>query len=112
VSLLGLASPRGQIPQRAAHATRHDHDVGGGLLPGNDAAEALVVAEAVIGVASDVIVDTDLAGLFRRADAALYIAKRAGRDQVALLESDDDSVLHPSSTVRKSVTRVWHAVIG
>jgi hypothetical protein len=54
-----------------------------------------------------VIVDTDLAGLFRRADAALYVAKRAGRDQVALLESDEDDVLSGSaSTVRTSPTRV------
>jgi len=98
------------------------------ILPGADAAEAVVVAESVrrafarsaafvnglavgatvsIGVASDVIVETDLAGLFRRADAALYIAKRAGRDKVALLESDDDSALPgTSSIVRTSPTRV------
>jgi diguanylate cyclase (GGDEF)-like protein len=98
------------------------------ILPGADAAEALIVAEAVrrafarsaafvnglavgatvsVGVATDIIVDTDLAGLFRRADAALYVAKRAGRDQVALLESDDDSILpRAGSTVRTSPTRV------
>jgi diguanylate cyclase (GGDEF)-like protein len=98
------------------------------ILPGADAAEAVLVAEAVrcafaraaafvnglavgatvsIGVASDVIVETDLAGLFRRADAALYVAKRAGRDKVALLESEDDSIMPgSSSTIRTSPTRV------
>ena len=95
------------------------------ILPGADAAAAVEAAEAVrrafwraaafvnglavggtvsVGVASDVEVDTDLSGLFRRADAALYVAKRGGRDQVALLESDDDKVL-PGSTVRTSPTR-------
>jgi diguanylate cyclase (GGDEF)-like protein len=98
------------------------------ILPGADAAEAVLVAESVrcafaraaafvnglavgatvsIGVASDVIVETDLAGLFRRADAALYVAKRAGRDKVALLESEDDSIMPgSSSTIRTSPTRV------
>jgi diguanylate cyclase (GGDEF)-like protein len=95
------------------------------ILPGADAAAAVEAAEAVrrafaraaafvnglavggtvsVGVASDVEVDTDLSGLFRRADAALYVAKRGGRNQVALLESDDDQVL-PGSTVRTSPTR-------
>ena len=95
------------------------------ILPGADAAAAVEAAEAVrrgfsraaafvnglavggtvsVGVASDVEVDTDLSGLFRRADAALYVAKRGGRNQVALLESDDDRVLR-GSTVRTSPTR-------
>jgi len=95
------------------------------ILPGADATAAVEAAEAMrrafsraaafvnglavggtvsVGVASDVEVDTDLSGLFRRADAALYVAKRGGRDQVALLESDDDNVL-PGSTVRTSPTR-------
>ena len=95
------------------------------ILPGADAAAAVEAAEAVrrafsraaafvnglavggtvsVGVASDVEVDTDLSGLFRRADAALYVAKRGGRNQVAFLESDDDNVL-PGSTVRTSPTR-------
>jgi len=95
------------------------------ILPGADSAAAVEAAEAVrrafaraaafvnglavggtvsVGVASDVEVDTDLSGLFRRADAALYVAKRGGRNQVALLESDDDKVL-PGSTVRTSPTR-------
>lgn len=89
------------------------------ILPGADAAAAvrrafsraaafvngLAVGGTVsVGVASDVEVDTDLSGLFRRADAALYVAKRGGRNQVAFLESDDDNVL-PGSTVRTSPTR-------
>ncbi len=88
------------------------------ILPGADArASAVEIAEAVrrafarsaafvnglavgatvsVGVASDVEVDTDLSGLFRRADAALYVAKRAGRNQVALLEPDDPEGAPPA----------------
>jgi len=66
-----------------------------------------VGATVSVGVATDIIIDTDLAGLFPRADTALYVAKRAGRDQVALLESDDDSILpRAGSTVCTSPTRV------
>lgn len=66
-----------------------------------------VGATVSVGVASGVDVDTDLSGLFRRADAALYIAKRAGRDQVALVESDDDMVFPgAASTVRTSPSRL------
>jgi diguanylate cyclase (GGDEF)-like protein len=97
------------------------------ILPGVDATAAVVAAEALrrafarsaafvnglaigatvsVGVASDVEVDTDLSGLFRRADAALYVAKRAGRNQVALLESDDQRVLPAGSTIRTSPSRL------
>jgi diguanylate cyclase (GGDEF)-like protein len=66
-----------------------------------------VGATCSIGVASGVDVDTDLSGLFRRADAALYTAKRAGRNQVALFESDDDMVFPDTrSTVRTSPSRL------
>jgi diguanylate cyclase (GGDEF)-like protein len=97
------------------------------ILPGADAAVAVQAAEAVrrgfgrsaafvnglavgatvsVGVATDTDVDLDLSGLFRRADAALYVAKRAGRDQVALLESDDDKVLPVSTAaIRTSPSR-------
>ena len=97
------------------------------ILPGTDAAEATEAAEAVrrafahsaafvnglavgatvsVGVASDIDVDTDLSGLFRRADAALYVAKRGGRDQVAILDPEDVHVLRQSrTTVRTSPTR-------
>ena len=98
------------------------------ILPGADAVEAVEAAEAVrrafgrsaafvnglavgatvsVGVASDTDVDMDLSGLFRRADAALYVAKRGGRDQVALLECDDDKLLPGSSAaIRTSPTRL------
>jgi diguanylate cyclase (GGDEF)-like protein len=94
------------------------------ILPGIDAKRAVAAAERVrrafsnagafvnglavgatvsVGVASDTDVDADLSGLFRRADAALYVAKRAGRDRVAILESDEN--VFPGTTVRSSPTR-------
>ena len=98
------------------------------ILPGANAATAVEAAEAVrrafgrsaafvnglavgatvsVGVASEMDVDTELSSLFRRADAALYIAKRAGRNQVALLESDNDKGQPgSSSTVRTSPSRL------
>ncbi|HUU24534.1 MAG TPA: GGDEF domain-containing protein [Methyloceanibacter sp.] len=97
------------------------------ILPGADVATAVKVAESArrafarsaafvnglavgatvsVGVASDVEVDTDLGGLFRRADAALYVAKCAGRNQVAYLEWDDQRVLPPGSAVRTSPSRL------
>jgi hypothetical protein len=41
----------------------------------------------------DAGVGGDLNALFRRADAALYMAKRAGRDRVELLGPDDANPL-------------------
>jgi diguanylate cyclase (GGDEF)-like protein len=97
------------------------------ILPGVDGEAAVEEAEAVrrafgrsaafvnglavgatvsVGVAAGVEVDSDLSGLFRRADAGLYVAKRAGRNQVALLSSDDQRVLPGSSTVRTSPSRL------
>jgi len=95
------------------------------ILPGADAETAMAAAERVrcafaraaafvqglavgatvsIGVASDTDVDEDLSGLFRRADAALYVAKRGGRDQVAFLDAVDDGGL-PEAAIRTSPTR-------
>lgn len=50
-----------------------------------------VGATVSVGAASDVGVTGDLNALFRRADAALYVAKRAGRNRVELLRPDDAS---------------------
>lgn len=83
------------------------------ILPGADPLEAVGTGEAVrrafansaafvdglpvgatvsVGAASDVGVAGDLNALFRRADAALYVAKRAGRNRVELLRPHDASL--------------------
>jgi len=70
-----------------------------------------VGATVSVGVATDTEVDADLSNLFRRADAALYIAKRAGRNQVAFLESDEDMVVAAQCTaLRTSPSRLRPAV--
>jgi diguanylate cyclase (GGDEF)-like protein len=98
------------------------------ILPGAEANTAVEAAERVrrafsrsaafvnglavgatvsVGVASDTDVDANLSGLFRRADAALYVAKRAGRNQVALLEAEDDMILPGArAAIRTSPTRL------
>ncbi|MBK5198670.1 MAG: GGDEF domain-containing protein [Methyloceanibacter sp.] len=97
------------------------------ILPGADPMEAAGVAEAVrrafaksaafvdglpvgatvsVGAASVAEIDGDLNALFRRADAALYIAKRAGRNRVELLGPEDGSpVAEVEVAVRSSLRK-------
>jgi diguanylate cyclase (GGDEF)-like protein len=84
------------------------------ILPGADPLKATGAAEAVrhafaksaafvnglpvgatvsVGVAWDESVTGDLSALFRRADAALYVAKRSGRNRIEMLGPDDASPL-------------------
>jgi len=96
------------------------------ILPGADPLEAACAGEAVrhafassgafvdglpvgatvsVGAASDVGVAGDLNALFRRADAALYVAKRAGRNRVELLGPDDASPLAEVEAVVRAARR-------
>jgi len=88
------------------------------ILPGADPASAVASAEAVrrafaksaafvdglplgatvsVGAASDLDLHSDLNALFRRADAALYVAKRGGRDRVEFLAPEDDAMFEPTA---------------
>ncbi len=93
------------------------------ILPGADPASAVKAADAVrhafansaafvdglpvgatvsVGAASDQDLHSDLNALFRRADAALYMAKRGGRDRVEFVAPEDTSVCEPAGAIIRS----------
>jgi diguanylate cyclase (GGDEF)-like protein len=97
------------------------------ILPGADASSAVRAAEAVrrafaksaafidglpvgatvsVGAATDPDLHSDLNALFRRADAALYAAKRGGRNRVEYLGPEDTASSEAvAGTVRASPDR-------
>jgi len=96
------------------------------ILPGADPASAVASAEAVrrafaksaafvdglplgatvsVGAASDLDLHSDLNALFRRADAALYVAKRGGRDRVEFLAPEDDAMFEPTAGMIRNAPR-------
>jgi diguanylate cyclase (GGDEF)-like protein len=96
------------------------------ILPGADPGDAVRTGEAVrdsfaksaavidglplgatvsVGAASDVGGGSDLNALLRRADAALYAAKRAGRNCVKMSASEHDSAAPEFKTSVRARTR-------
>lgn len=69
-------------------AVRHDFAESGAVVDG-----VAVGATVSVGVAWDAGGGGDLNALFRRADAALYAAKRSGRNRVEFLEPDAEDLL-------------------
>jgi diguanylate cyclase (GGDEF)-like protein len=64
-----------------------------------------VGATVSVGVAWEYSVTGDVNALFRRADAALYVAKRSGRNRVELLGPDDQGRLAEMEAALRSARR-------
>jgi diguanylate cyclase (GGDEF)-like protein len=84
----------------AAEAVRHAFANSAAFVDG------LPVGSTVsVGVAWDASMTGDLNALFRRADAALYVAKRAGRNRIELLGPDDANPLADFEAVVRAARR-------
>lgn len=88
---------------KAAERLRAQFAESGGFVSGLP-----VGATVSIGVTADREVDSGLSSLFRRADAALYAAKSAGRNRVVFVGPDDTAVpVGEGRVVRTSPTRLF-----
>ena len=97
-----LPSVDGVIAVEEAERLRKEFEQAAGFVNGLP-----VGATVSIGIASDSEVDSGLSSLFRRADAALYAAKSAGRNRVAYMGANGGAEPpEPSGTVRTSPTRL------
>jgi len=85
---------------RTGEAVRHSFAKSGAFIDG-----LAVGATVSVGAASDMGGGCDLNALFRRADAALYAAKRDGRNRVELLAPEHEASLPEFKTTVRAKNR-------